>query len=422
MNLPRQYKLVAMIAPNFQSAKATLMQPRDCDIAIVGGGLSGCLIALALARHRPELTVRLIEAGPELGGNHRWSWFASDLDGKGDALLSNVRKVEWEGGYDVCFPHHARHLRTPYRSISSADLAATLQRELPPEALLTRRECAKIDASGIALRDGTQITARAVIDARGFATSGDLTGGWQVFMGRHMRTEHPHGVARPVIMDAGVEQLGGYRFLYVLPLGSHDLFLEDTYYQDTPLLDRSALSARIDAYAREQGWHGEPVSFETGVLPVITGGDFAAWQRAKQVDGVAMAGARGGFVHPLTSYTLPFAVRTALEIARNADLPGDQLAALLQAKARAHWRRMGFYRKLGRMLFQGARPHQRYRIFERFYRLPEPLIERFYAGRSTLADKARILAGRPPIPILRGIGALMSSKARPLDPNRKDSK
>ena len=36
-----------------------------CDIAIVGGGLAGGLIALALRRKRPDCDVRLIEeTGP----------------------------------------------------------------------------------------------------------------------------------------------------------------------------------------------------------------------------------------------------------------------------------------------------------------------------------------------------------------------
>ena len=49
-----------MIAPLPHSAKAVgSMTGRTCDIAIVGGGLSGGLIALALARHRPDVTIRL---------------------------------------------------------------------------------------------------------------------------------------------------------------------------------------------------------------------------------------------------------------------------------------------------------------------------------------------------------------------------
>lgn len=396
------------------------MSGRDCDIAIVGGGLSGGLIALALAAKRPELTIRLIEAGPQLGGNHRWSWFASDLSAEGEALLATCRKAQWDEGYMVCFPDFRRQLSTGYRSIASEDFAATLQRELPEGSIRTGSEVASIEAGCVTLRDGSTITARSVIDSRGFATTGDLTGGWQVFMGRQMRLDAPHGLNQPVIMDAEVEQHGGYRFVYVLPLGANDVFIEDTYYQDSPQLDRSALSSRIDAYASEQGWSGDLVGFETGVLPVITGGDFAAFQRAHRIEGVAVAGGRGGFVHPLTSYTLPFAVETALAIAEDADLPGDQLAAKLEARARAHWRKMGFYRLLGRMLFGAALPLERFRVFQRFYRLPESLIERFYAGQSRFGDRFRVLVGRPPVPISRAIKALTSRPARLLAPEKKD--
>ena len=54
-----------------------------------------------------------------------------------------------------------------------------------------------------------------------------------------------HEVTRPVIMDARVEQLGGYRFVYVLPLGEHEIFIEDTYYQDEPTLDVPVLEAML---------------------------------------------------------------------------------------------------------------------------------------------------------------------------------
>ncbi|MEO5706745.1 MAG: lycopene beta-cyclase CrtY [Alteraurantiacibacter sp.] len=386
------------------------MTGRDCDIAIAGGGLAGGLIALALARQRPDMTVRLIEAGAELGGNHRWSWFASDLSSEGQALLHPIRTTRWEHGNEVIFPGHRRQLATTYCSIGSADFAAALRRELPQGTIMTGRTIATLDARGVTLAGGTRIDAHKVIDARGFAPSLHVQGGWQVFMGRHLSTQLPHGLTRPIIMDASVDQLGGYRFVYVLPLGAHELFVEDTYYQDRPQLDRAALSGRIDAYCRQHGWDGTILGFETGVLPVITGGDPARYLAQVGTRGVALAGARGLFVHPLTSYTLPFAVETALAVAADADLSGDQLAAKLAARSRAHWRRTGFYRLLGNMLFGGARPDQRVRIFERFYRLPQPLIERFYTARSTFTDKARVLIGKPPVPLHKALAALVSNR------------
>ncbi len=397
------------------------------EIAIVGGGLAGGLIALALRRTRPEISVMLIEQGDVLGGNHRWSWFDSDLaEGASADMMAGFRATQWQG-YDVQFPAYRRQLGSQYRSLASSDFDAGLRRELAQDTVVTNCSVAALDAEGITLNGGRRISARTVIDCRGAVPSQHFRGGWQVFMGRHIRTMQPHGVTRPVIMDAAVDQHGAFRFVYTLPLGARDLFIEDTYYADEPVLDRSALSARIDAYILDQGWGGEAgggfeiVGHETGVLPVITGGSFGAYQAQQRVDGVAIAGARGGFVHPLTSYTLPFAVETALAIAAEADLPGAQLAALVEQRARRHWSRTGYYRMLGSMLFGAAKPDQRYRIFEHFYRLNEGLVERFYAARSTFPDKARILSGKPPVPVGKAVAALITP-GRPLAAPQENSR
>jgi lycopene beta-cyclase len=381
------------------------------DIAIAGGGLSGGLIALALRHARPELDVVLLEAGETIGGNHRWSWFASDLDHGGTALLSAMRTTRWDQGYDVAFPAHSRTLSTPYLSLASSDFAAALARELAPGAIRCNARVSTLGSDGLVLKGGERIAARTVIDCRGFEPTHYLSGGWQVFMGRHLRTDRPHGLTRPMIMDACVTQHGAYRFVYVLPLAHDELFIEDTYYADSPMLDQRALSSRIDAYCKKRGWQGEVLGHETGVLPVVTGGRFRAWQESLRVHGVARAGARAGFSHPLTSYTLPQAAAVAQLIAREADLPGEQLAALLEGEATRHWAHTKFYRRLGAMLFYAGDPDQRYRIFERFYRLPEPTVERFYAARSSLADKARVLVGKPPVPVLGAMRALLASGA-----------
>ena len=61
---------------------------------------------------------------------------------------------------------------------------------------------------------------------------------------------------------------------------------------------------------------------------------------------------------------------------------------------------------LSTMLFGAASPKGRYKVLERFYHLPQGLIERFYAGRSTWADRARILVGKPPVRIGAAIASL----------------
>jgi lycopene beta-cyclase len=115
---------------------------------------------------------------------------------------------------------------------------------------------------------------------------------------------------------------------------------------------------------------------------------------------------RAGRFHPLTSYSLPDAVRFAFWLAREARLDGT-LGAQTRALATRHWRSGNFDRMLARMLFRAADPPQRYRVLERFYRLPASLISRFYSGQSTFADRARILIGKPPVPMGRALSAMM---------------
>ncbi|WP_298308910.1 lycopene beta-cyclase CrtY [uncultured Erythrobacter sp.] len=397
------------------------MSDSQVDCVIVGGGLAGGLIALALQRARPEFRIRLIEAGRSIGGNHRWSWFDSDLSDQGRALLSDFRQIDWEDGYEVRFPKYRRELKTAYRSMASPDFHEGIMRALPHGSVILNRKAESLDARGVDLAPSQydpaeRISARSVIDCRSFKPSPHLKGGWQVFLGRHVRLEKPHEIDHPVIMDATVDQLaphgngGSYRFVYVLPLGAHDVFIEDTYYADDPLLDRNALSGRIDQYAHAHGWSdGTPVGHEAGVLPVLTGGNFARYQEEIRIPGVAIAGARGGFTHPLTSYTMCVAVENAVAIAEQPDLSGEQLAAFFDTRARQHWAKTGYYRLLARFLFFAAEPEKRVKVFQRFYKLREGLIERFYAARSSMFDKVRVLWGEPPIPIHKAIVAIFKS-------------
>lgn len=393
--------------------------PATHDVIIVGGGLAGGLIALALHRHAPQCRFLLVEAGRTLGGHHRWSWFETDIRASARGLMSGFQLNGWDEGYDITFPAYGRTLPTAYRSLASAEFHRALMEELPGDQVVLDTKADNLDAGGVTLADGTRLAARRVIDCRPFRASPHLAGGWQVFLGQHFKCERPHGLTRPVIMDASVDQVAphgngaAYRFVYVLPLSDDEVFIEDTYYADQPKMDAEVLKGRVAEYAHRNGWKGEVIDQEAGILPVISGGDFNAALSEVAIPGVALAGARGGFSHPLTSYTLPFAVDNALAIAgliaRRPEVTGAELAAFCKRRAKRHWRATAYYRMLSRMLFEAAEPEKRVVVFEHFYALRGQLVERFYAGRSTWPDRLRILTGKPPVAIPRAIRALFSS-------------
>lgn len=376
-----------------------------CDLAIVGGGLAGALIALAATKRRPDARIRLIEGEASFGGNHVWSFFASDVSDAHRALVAPLIAHGWRG-YDIAFPTHGRTLDTAYYSITSDRLDTVLREQLPAQALMSGAHVLGTSPTAVVLADGDRVEAQGVIDCRGPGDLSLLDLGWQKFMGMELELDGLHDVDRPIVMDATVEQLDGYRFVYTLPFTATSLFVEDTYYSDTPDLDTQLLAGRITAYADAKGWGLARVGrSETGVLPVAMGGDFEEYWRSGG-NRVAKGGMRAGLFHPLTGYSLPDAVRLAQMVAESGDWSGGALHTLTHDFAARLWKQRRFYRTLATMLFRAAEPAERYRVLERFYRLDAGLVGRFYAGRSTIIDKARVLIGKPPVPIGRAVQAL----------------
>lgn len=378
-----------------QAAPADIAAP---DLLLLGGGLANGLLALRLSQLRPELDVRIVEAADRLGGVHTWSFFETDLTPTQRAWIEPMIAHRWSG-YAVRFPQVERRLTTGYFSVTAERFAQAVTRALPGR-IMTGAAVVSAGPTEAVLADGRRLTARVVIDGRGPTATPDLALGFQKFVGLEVRLAAPHGLNAPIVMDACVDQAGGYRFLYVLPFDDRTLLIEDTRYTDGDALDREAFRQGVRDYAAQKGWVIETVlREEEGVLPVALDGDIAA--HLQRVGSTAVSGLRAGLFHPTTGYSLPDAVRLADHLARRIDGPldGFDVTKDIRRHARDVWSGRGFYRLLNRMLFRAAAPEQRYRVLERFYRLPQPLIERFYAGETTLADKARILSGKPPVPI-----------------------
>lgn len=352
------------------------------DYALVGGGLQNGLIALALRAHRPEAKVVMIERGEAPGGNHTWCFHAGDITPEIAAWLDPIVAVRWDG-YDVAFPAYARTLDSAYACVTSTRLAEAVVKS--GITVMTETTAISVGADHVLVRalDGSvsEIKARMVIDARGPDRAEVHAGGWQKFLGQEIELSAPHGLARPMLMDATVEQRDGFRFMYVLPMSPTCVLVEDTSFSDGTFLDAAALREAIAEYVAQRGWTGEVVREETGVLP-LPGRCAPATAGAPLV-----AGYGGGWFHPVTGYSFPIVARLAQLIATRTDLA---------AHARAHARQLAFALRLNRMLFGWFAPDQRYRVLERFYKLPEATVRRFYALELTAMDRARILIGRPP--------------------------
>lgn len=359
---------------------------------LVGAGLHNGLTALALRRYQPQARVALIERGTRPGGNHTWC-FHGGADPDAEALLGPLVAWRWSS-QDVRFPDFERTLDSAYAGFGSDALATALEAAFaawPGSELICEAEVVDVGPHTVTLADGRTLSGDLVIDGRGPERL-DLGGagtGYQKFVGLDVELAAPHGVARPLLMDATVPQRDGFRFLYVLPLGPRRLLVEDTRFSLEKRVDASAWRADLIALMAARGWHiARELRAERGVLPMPWGGQVAA-PAASPV----LAGFAGGWLHPATGYSLPVAVRFALAVAAG---PADAVFERLIALHRDVSRRQPYMYRLNRLLFQCFDPEDMWHVFARFYRKPQPLIERFYALRSTPSDRTRMFLGRPP--------------------------
>ncbi|WP_246232643.1 lycopene beta-cyclase CrtY [Aurantimonas aggregata] len=364
------------------------------DVAFVGGGLANGLAAYRLATTRPDLTVRLFEAGEAVGGNHTWSYHEGDLGPGGHEWLAPFVTYRWNA-YEVRFPDRSRRVGTGYRSVASERFREVLEATLG-DAIETGARVRDVTPDSVVL-DGRVVQARCVIDGRGHSPSPHLRLGFQKFLGQELELTAPHGLPQPIIMDATVAQADGYRFVYVLPLTPTRLLVEDTYYADGPDFDEDRLRGSIDAYLKAHGWVARTVlREERGVLPIAIDGDIEAFWDDK--NSVAASGLAAGLFHPTTGYSLPDAVRLADLLAGLPELSGAAVFAATRRHAVETWHARGFFRMLNRLLFFAGVSSKRYKILQHFYRLPDPLVSRFYAAQLRTFDKVKILTGRPPVP------------------------
>jgi lycopene beta-cyclase len=357
---------------------------------------------------RPELRVLILEGGATLGGNHTWSLHRTDITAEQNAWLAPFICHRWNG-QSVRFPNYERSLTTPYQSIASERLHSVVQAAMEGNIRFNAR-VGNLAADAITLESGERLTADCIIDGRGPAASPHLDLGFQKFVGLELKLEKPHGLAAPIIMDADLSQDDGYRFVYTLPFTEDTVMIEDTYYADGPALDRNSISRKILDYAARRNWTvKEIIRSEDGTLPILLGGDIDRfWSDAETP--AARIGLRACLFHPTTGYSLPDAVRTADALAALPELTTKAAAATVETLSKRLWRESGFYRMLNRFLFLAAKPDRRVEIMQRFYTLNEALIERFYAGRLTSADKARILIGRPPISVFSALATMREDR------------
>ena len=359
-------------------------------IAIIGGGLWGGLLAWAFQKHSPETEFILFESQDKLGGNHTWCFHESDIGALSMPLLTPFIRKSWPG-YEVAFPSFKRTIDIPYHAISSVIFDSTLRKIIPEARIRT--------STFITVQEALE-EAEIVFDCRGLQPIENC--GYQKFVGLEVQTKSPHGILHPVLMDATVPQLDGFRFIYLLPFDERTLLIEDTRYSSNSELDIQKFHQDIAHYMTDKNWViSNKLREEAGILPIPFHYHGTVEKHSSVID-------LRGIFHDTTGYSLPDAVRLIQRIV-NGQLDPETIQKKVSSYRRETQSNREFFCFLNRMMFQASEDEDRYKTLEFFYRSHENAIKKFYAGKMNGWDKVRFFLGKPPVKVTRALQTIMRS-------------
>jgi lycopene beta-cyclase len=252
---------------------------------------------------------------------------------------------------------------------------------------------------------GDIFAARLVIDARGASElpAGTVCG-YMKFMAREYKLKGPHGLSKPLLIDANCPQLDGLRFFRLFPIDENRVRLEETFCSESPVLNRERLHRSMAAYIERQGWSVESVERDEEAVLVLP---MTKAYLSPSIGGEPLPiGLRGGYFHAQTGYSLPDAVRVAEFLSGLEDLVTSAARERLLKFRRSWLSKQRFYRLINRFMFYASESPLRYQVLQSLYEQPHDVISRFNAGRSTWTDRMRILLKRPQVPTDRALKSL----------------
>ena len=360
---------------------------RRNGILIAGGGLAGSLAALAMARHRPDVPLLIVEERERFGGDGHRLFNAGELGPDGAALIGPLAGTRWPGFY-LAFPDFARKLRGDWGGLGGEDVHQAMLGALSPEQYRLGTKVVAVREDALVLDGGETIKAEGAIDARGAANLSMLELLYEARFERDYRFAAPHGLDRPVLIDATVDQGPGLRYFECVPLSEDRLAVADICVSEASQPDEQA-GARIDSYVKQRGWERPKALAEHSIArPLPFGGDFAAFWRLGGAR-VAKVGLRGGFINPAIGRAVGDAAHTALLLARQQSFAGGVLHDLFEAEAKQLWKKREFARSVTAAQ-RSAPPEQRRALLEQLYRLDPALIARLQSDRLGMLDRARL--------------------------------
>ncbi|MBT0568058.1 lycopene cyclase family protein [Williamsia sp. CHRR-6] len=252
-----------------------------------------------------------------------------------------------------------------------------------PESAVVTGDVAEVSDNRVELRDGRVLFGATVIDARG---SRNTPGPEQTAFGVFVTPERAAavlGAHQAVLMDwrphyrsGGPSDTGPASFLYVVPITSELVLMEETCLAAHPAVKLGVLRERLRSRLSRHGLNVDDAIEQRAVEQVdftLTGGGPRPWRHTPMTFGAA-----GALMHPATGYSVATSLSCADPVVDAIARGDDPAAALWPQSARAVHR----LRRRGLNAALALDADETVAFFGAFFRLPP------HAQRAYLSDRS----------------------------------
>ena len=187
------------------------------DLIVLGGGLRGCIVVLAMARWRPKQRVLLVDRAAHLGGGTILPFFSSEIDPSVRSIIDDVIVMWWDS-YWLGGAAGSTQIVGGIAMITPDQLHAEVVNATRPDSILLGCEAERIDDRSVRLGDRIA-HAGMVLDCRprrAKLSKSHITLDSYLFI-----TDMPFGFEHPILQDKRLATELELAAAQYIPLGTN---------------------------------------------------------------------------------------------------------------------------------------------------------------------------------------------------------
>lgn len=349
------------------------------DLTVVGAGPAGRAVAHRAAA--AGLSVTLVDPDPSRPWQATYGMYSDDAP-----TWLDESAVAFRSGSFTVFTPGRRVINRGYLVLDPVKFQQSLT--LHGVDVVTERVMS-LTANSVILQNGSELTSRHVIDARGTVGTNPnrpRQTAFGVFLDPPHNTDCERGDPETVLMDwrpaeAGLESMTPPSFSYRIQTANGRLE------QETCLAGRPAIG--IDELERRARLRN-PAASEDAVVEVVDFplyGDPRPWKRVST--GPVRFGATGGLMNPATGYSVAQSLGAADLIVKALLAQEDPSGHLWNRQARLTYR----LRLIGLMVLLTLRPDDLVTFFDAFFTLSAQTQRAYLSAHDDVGGVLRAMAG-----------------------------